>query len=438
MRCRATTPASKPRSPERTARRLRSIRRDRRCSATIFASAPGDYAELFDAAIAERMVRRAGRPGARVRIFGPLEARLQTSTASCSAAWSKASGRRRRAPIPGSAAPDAARSSGSICRNGAIGLSAHDFAQALGAQRSDPHPCREARRRADRGVALRAAARGGRGRDALEGGAGARRAISRLGARLDRADEGDSHRAPAPKPPLDARPTRLSVTEIEHWLRDPYTIYAKHILQARAARRRRHAARRARPRHRDPRRDRRLHRDYAKALPADPLAELLALGEKHFAPLRGLSGGARVLVAALRAHRALVRRLGDGRGARMPRRCTPKCGQSSRSRSTSACSADGARRPHRAARATAAYAMLDYKTGQPPTEKQVRAGLSPQLTLEGAILRAGGFKDVGGRARSASSPMWRCAAASRRARKSRSISRTAYAGSACRHGALDS
>jgi len=40
------------------------------------------------------------------------------------------------------------------------------------------------------------------------------------------------------------------------------------------------------------------------------------------------------------------------------------------------------------------FAILDYKTGAPPTEKQVRTGLSPQLTLEGAILRAGRFKDV--------------------------------------------
>ena len=38
---------------------------------------------------------------------------------------------------------------------------------------------------------------------------------------------------PEPKPPLEARPKRLSVTEIEHWLRDPYTIYAKHVLRLR-------------------------------------------------------------------------------------------------------------------------------------------------------------------------------------------------------------
>ncbi len=40
------------------------------------------------------------------------------------------------------------------------------------------------------------------------------------------------------------------------------------------------------------------------------------------------------------------------------------------------------------------YAVLDYKTGAPPSDKQVLSGLSPQLTLEAAILRQGGFKDI--------------------------------------------
>jgi ATP-dependent helicase/nuclease subunit B len=40
------------------------------------------------------------------------------------------------------------------------------------------------------------------------------------------------------------------------------------------------------------------------------------------------------------------------------------------------------------------FAILDYKTGQPPTGKQVRMGLSPQLTLEAAILREGGFENI--------------------------------------------
>ena len=67
------------------------------------------------------------------------------------------------------------------------------------------------------------------------------------------------------------------------------------------------------------------------------------------------------------------------------------------------------------------YAILDYKTGQPPTGKQVRMGLSPQLTLEAAILREGGFagyprRRLGQR----SSPMSGSAATIRRASRSRS------------------
>ena len=41
------------------------------------------------------------------------------------------------------------------------------------------------------------------------------------------------------------------------------------------------------------------------------------------------------------------------------------------------------------------FAVLDFKTGAPPTDKQVRIGLAPQLTLTAAILRAGGFDTIG-------------------------------------------
>jgi ATP-dependent helicase/nuclease subunit B len=45
-------------------------------------------------------------------------------------------------------------------------------------------------------------------------------------------------------------------------------------------------------------------------------------------------------------------------------------------------------------RTDGSFVILDYKTGAPPTGKQVRLGLSPQLTLEAAILRQGGFENV--------------------------------------------
>ncbi|MGO8712553.1 MAG: PD-(D/E)XK nuclease family protein, partial [Rhizomicrobium sp.] len=39
--------------------------------------------------------------------------------------------------------------------------------------------------------------------------------------------------------------------------------------------------------------------------------------------------------------------------------------------------------------------IVDYKTGDPPSKKQVEELLSPQLPLEGTILAAGGFESVG-------------------------------------------
>src|SRR5262249_39704668 len=40
------------------------------------------------------------------------------------------------------------------------------------------------------------------------------------------------------------------------------------------------------------------------------------------------------------------------------------------------------------------YTIFDYKTGSARTEPQVRTGLAPQLTLETAILRQGGFAGI--------------------------------------------
>src|SRR5262249_33538284 len=37
-----------------------------------------------------------------------------------------------------------------------------------------------------------------------------------------------------PRPPVSARPRQLPVTQIETWIRDPYAIYARHILNLRA------------------------------------------------------------------------------------------------------------------------------------------------------------------------------------------------------------
>jgi ATP-dependent helicase/nuclease subunit B len=43
-------------------------------------------------------------------------------------------------------------------------------------------------------------------------------------------------------------------------------------------------------------------------------------------------------------------------------------------------------------RADGSLAILDYKTGQPPSERAVEAGASPQLPLEAAMAAAGAFQ----------------------------------------------
>jgi ATP-dependent helicase/nuclease subunit B len=39
-------------------------------------------------------------------------------------------------------------------------------------------------------------------------------------------------------------------------------------------------------------------------------------------------------------------------------------------------------------------AIIDYKTGKPPSDSRVQEGSAPQLPLEAAIARAGGFPDI--------------------------------------------
>ena len=119
-----------------------------------------------------------------------------------------------------------------------IGLAAHDFAEALGAPRV---------------IVTRAEKRGGAptvasrwlqrllalaGEDAAEALRDARRALCRARPRRSTGRPARSRPVarPEPTPPVAARPRRLSVTEIETLVRDPYAIYARHVLRPGAAR----------------------------------------------------------------------------------------------------------------------------------------------------------------------------------------------------------
>ena len=164
-------------------------------------------------------------------------------------------------------------------------------------------------------------------------------------------------------------------------------------------------------------------RIYAGGLPADPCGELLRLGEMHFAQLKDFPEArafwwpryeriASWFAAFEQERRAgIVAALAEIRGE-MPIP-TP--------------SGSGFRLIGRADRierlADGRYAILDFKTGKPPTSPQVRSGLAPQLTLEAAMLRGGGFAGIAATARSPSLPMSGSRAASRPASDAPSISK---------------
>jgi len=198
---------------------------------------------------------------------------------------------------------------------------------------------------------------------------------------------------PEPKPPLPARPTGMSVTDIENWLRDPYTIYAKHILRLPLL-----DAVDTPPGAAD--RGTVIHEaiaeftaDYAEALPSNPLPVLIDIGRKHFAPLEAFSE-ARALwwPRFLRIAKWFI----DWEMQRRPQIATLLA-----EKQGSIEFPNGTRTFRLAARADrierlvdGRLAILDYKTGRLPGHDEVKAGFAPQLTLEAAILRGGGFEEV--------------------------------------------
>jgi len=119
-----------------------------------------------------------------------------------------------------------------------IGLAAHDFQTALGAPNvilsralrdgeAETLPSRWLLRLVNLLQGL-----GAPGKDALADMQARGAALSLLAQRLDRPIiDVEPAKRPSPAPPLAARPNRLSVTQIETLIRDPYAVYARHILR---------------------------------------------------------------------------------------------------------------------------------------------------------------------------------------------------------------
>ena len=353
----------------------------------------GDYPEVFQTAFGDRMVRRPELAHAPLRIYGPLEARLTQSD---------------RVIIGGLVEgvwPPAPRIDPWLSRpmrhqlgldlpERRIGLSAHDFAQLLGADEvilSHAAKVGGAPAVASRFLhRLEAVAGEARWKAATSAG----EKYARFADELDRPDKIEPIPQPAPKPPRATRPLKLSVTAIEDWLRDPYTIYAKYILRLAPL---------------DPvdmplsaaDRGSAIHdalgeftQTFATTLPDDPAGALRGIGQKFFAPLmerpeaRALWWPRFQRIAAWFAEWEIARR-GDISGIAAEINGEIPIRLDNERTFVLSARADRIERRH-----DGTFAILDYKTGQPPTAKQVRMGLSPQLTLEAAILREGGFAGI--------------------------------------------
>ncbi len=141
-----------------------------------------DYPPFYRSLLAGQVVRPRAALHPRLFIWGPLEARLQQPDLVILGSLNEGVW-----PRPQEAGPWLSRPMreklGLNPPERRIGLAAHDFAQALGAPRGLSHPRRQGRRRADRAVALAAAAacpdQGGRPRAEDRG----RAALGRMGAR---------------------------------------------------------------------------------------------------------------------------------------------------------------------------------------------------------------------------------------------------------------
>ncbi len=206
------------------------------------------------------------------------------------------------------------------------------------------------------------------------------------------ADRPRPARPPRPCPPVALRPRRLSVTEIETWLRDPYAIHARHVLKLEAL------------------------RPLDETTDAADYGSLVHAGLRHFLDEYGTSWPAD---AAGQLRRAMARALAEAdlREAlvawwtpRLERIADRVAEMEAVRRSEHPPMALAAevrgilelRRPGgkfqlvgRAdrieRRREGTLAILDYKTGPPPSQKDVEAGLAPQLLLEAAMAQAGAF-----------------------------------------------
>lgn len=350
---------------------------------------PGLFETLLEGAVVRSRRSLRGRDGfehPRVMIWGLLEARLQTADlivlgGLVEGVWPPATdpgpwlSRPMRAAV-GLASPEIA-----------IGQGAHDFVMAAC---SAPEVVLSCPRRRERAPVV--PARWLTRLDALRRAPLPDHPATAWARQLDQPGGAPRPAAPpAPRPPVARRPRRLSVTEIETWLCDPYAIYARHVLRLTPLPPLDqpveqsdfgvvvHAA---------------LARFYAAPHP-DRAMEAMAARLRNIMEM--VLTQARIRPALLAWWRPRLDRIAEWVAAwEAARRATTQTHIApERAGQWDIDVAGGFLLRARADRIErqddGGIVLIDYKTGLVPAESAVEHGRAPQLTLEAAMAEAGGF-----------------------------------------------
>ena len=346
-----------------------------------------DPAELH-AVLRDAMERVAVRPAwgghPRVSIYGLLEARM--SRADLVICGGLVEGVWPASPAPDALLPPAMlRALGVPGADFRIGLSAHDLAAALGApevvlswaRRDEGSPVIPSR------FVLRVKAMLGEAADAM-----IEEDAVRLAALIDDAPPASAYPRPKPLPTPEQRKVALSVTGLDRLRGDPYQFYANAILRLRSL---------------DP-----LDAEPSAAWKGTAVHAILDRWHKQGEPAGMLRSIAEQVMDEMSAH-PLMRALWRPRLlAALDWVGEAIAGQRATGRSVLATEADGwidwrdVRVQGRADRIDrmpdGSLAVIDYKTGQPPSARRVEEGFALQLGLIGLIASQGGFRDITGEA----------------------------------------
>ena len=198
---------------------------------------PMDYAGIFLGVLQRHEVRETESVHPGIMIWGTLESRVQGADLVILGGLNDGT-------WPAQPPPDPwlnramRKEAGLLLPERRIGLSAHDYQQAVAAPRvvlSRSKRSSEAETVASRWlnrlVNLMAGLPARRGPEALAEMRKRGDTWLQLAQAFDAPPKVDATLRPSPRPPVAARPRKLSVTEIKTLIRDPYAIYARHVLK---------------------------------------------------------------------------------------------------------------------------------------------------------------------------------------------------------------